>query len=790
MSKQRLVWAFGALGGIVLAAPAPAQGGPEAALEEITVTARKTSESLVDVPVAITALSGEDLAERGINDLFDLASFTPGFRFQNQAVGRNDRGFTQYVIRGMVPNSAIATRQSVTIFVDGAPVTGGSVSGITDIERVEVVKGPQSAFFGKSTFAGAVNYITRAPGYDWGGNVDLSYESYDTLDLKGSFEGPIIADKLAFRVSARSYQTDGQFRDSVFTGERLGARDTKSVSLSLLAEPTDSLRLRLFGVKWQDDDGLPANSRYGLAELNCATVTAVAGRPNYTCGSLGDMPAFHRSWNPKIEPAALTAIQTTGQRLFSPGFIDHLGLYREAEQYRMLGDWEFGGGYTLSGIVAYSKNQWSFLQTGLGQDTRAIPNNSATATNGRIPYVYALIRGDNENIDKYAELRLSSPQDERFRWLIGANYLNSRTAVATLSFQLAGFLQNTPENRYKSDAQAVFGSVGWDFTDKFSVSVEGRYQKNEEGQRTLAGTFPVYEETTNAFTPRVILQYKPSEVSSAYVSYSEGTRPAEFNGTFFASSPFVQQQILATAAIQGVVPEDKIWMAEVGYKGQLLDNRLRILAAAYYGKWTDRHVQNSVQVYATPAAQAAGVLSNLSLVGANGEVDLQGLEVEAAFAATPSLTLEAGFSLAQTDTVRTSCSDCVALERNINPTGRVLPYYPEISGFLSGTWEFPLFSKDAYLRADVLYTGKQYETESNLAYSAPSSVVNLRIGADFGRFRAEIFGTNIFDETAPSSLARVLYSEYSPTGVPSSVNGITVSPADKPSFGLRVSAKF
>ena len=166
------------------------------------------------------------------------------------------------------------------------------------------------------------------------------------------------------------------------------------------------------------------------------------------------------------------------------------------------------------------------------------------------------------------------------------------------------------------------------------------------------------------------------------------------------------------------------------------------------------------------------------------------MQVEAAFAATPSLTLEAGFSLAQTDTVRTSCSDCVALERNINPTGRVLPYYPEISGFLSGTWEFPLFSKDAYLRADVLYTGKQYETESNLAYSAPSSVVNLRIGADFGRFRAEIFGTNIFDETAPSSLARVLYSEYSPTGVPSSVNGITVSPADKPSFGLRVSAKF
>ncbi|MFO1426170.1 MAG: TonB-dependent receptor plug domain-containing protein [Steroidobacteraceae bacterium] len=157
--------------GIVLLAGAcvPAAGWAQEQLEEVTVTARKTEESVLSVPLAVTAISAEAIEKRGIKDITDVATYTPSFRFQNQAVGRNDRGFKQYVIRGMVPNSALATRQAATLFVDGAPAAGGNVSGLTDIERVEVVKGPQSAFFGRSTFAGAINFVTRAPGYEWKG---------------------------------------------------------------------------------------------------------------------------------------------------------------------------------------------------------------------------------------------------------------------------------------------------------------------------------------------------------------------------------------------------------------------------------------------------------------------------------------------------------------------------------------------------------------------------------------------------------------------------------------------
>lgn len=124
------------LAGVALPTVAFSQTEPvdeQSGVGEIVVTARKSKETLTDVPVAITALTGDALDKRGITDVQDLAAFTPGFRFQNQSVGRNDRGYKQYNMRGMVPNNASSVRQNVTIFVDGAPVSGGNIAGVTDV---------------------------------------------------------------------------------------------------------------------------------------------------------------------------------------------------------------------------------------------------------------------------------------------------------------------------------------------------------------------------------------------------------------------------------------------------------------------------------------------------------------------------------------------------------------------------------------------------------------------------------------------------------------------------------
>ncbi|HEY4548157.1 MAG TPA: TonB-dependent receptor plug domain-containing protein, partial [Pedomonas sp.] len=264
--------ALGLAAPAVSAQEAPAQpaasSSSELGMGEIIVTARKRGESLVDVPVAITAMTGEGLAARGVQGLNDLNAFVPGLRYQNSAANRNDRSFTTITMRGMYPGDS-PNRQAVTIFVDGVAIPGGSTSGLTDIERVEVVKGPQSANFGRATFGGAINFITRAPATDEvKGSVDVSYESYNTAEVKASVEGPLVEDKLGVRLSGRYYHTDGQYDNVGFSG-KLGERDTRQVAASFIAHPTDALTVRGYATYWEDSDGPTAQALLGEESYNC-----------------------------------------------------------------------------------------------------------------------------------------------------------------------------------------------------------------------------------------------------------------------------------------------------------------------------------------------------------------------------------------------------------------------------------------------------------------------------------------------------------------------------------------
>lgn len=776
--------------GTAISCPVMAQiSGDTAGVEEITVTARRAQESLTDVPIAITALTGDALDARGITDIQDLAAFTPGFRFQNQSVGRNDRGFKQYNMRGMVPNNASSIRQNVTIFVDGAPVSGGNVSGVTDVERVEVVKGPQSAFFGRGTFAGAVNFITRAPGYEWGGDINAQYERFNTYDLTASVEGPIVADKLSFRVSGRAYHTDGQYRDAVYTDARLGRRNTKSISLSLLAEPTDTLKLRFFSVVWNDSDGLPANARYGVEQYNCNAGAAPAGTNNYICGKLGRVPMGTATWAQYLDPTAYAGL-TRGAYVLSPTFIDHLGLERDAQQYRLAADWELGD-FIVSALGSYSMNKWAFLQTPFGADLRNVPNISYTPGSGRLPYVYSTTQGQTRDEDKYIELRVQSPADKPLKALFGVNYQKLEYDHATTAFGATGYVVATPRGLSVADTYSAFASVSYDFLNSFSIAAEGRYQIDKQSQTTFAANTTRLANTFKAFTPRVIVQYKPDDRSSVYASYSMGNRAGAFNAVYFAQSAFVREQIDRAGAVQGIIPEEKLWMGEIGYKSQLFDNRLRVLAAAYYGKWTDRGIPSTIPIFTDPLAAQTGTTNGTVVITApGGRVEVKGFELELAYRANDNLTLEATYNVADTRILRTFSSDSAALTGNGSPVGTQLPFYPKVTATGSFTYNQPIGDLNAYVRGDMIYTGRQYETESNLAYTAPAATVNLRVGVDFDGKRIELFGTNIFDNRTPSNLARSTYATYSPTGAGTNRNGITVSLADRASYGVRVSTKF
>jgi iron complex outermembrane receptor protein len=206
--------------------------------------------------------------------------------------------------------------------------------------------------------------------------------------------------------------------------------------------------------------------------------------------------------------------------------------------------------------------------------------------------------------------------------------------------------------------------------------------------------------------------------------------------------------------------------------------------------WTNRHVPNTIIYYPTLQAEAAGSTGTLVVTSANGKVDLKGFEFETEFKATAALTLEATFDVAATVIKNTSCSDCLTLTGNADPVGNQLPYYPKLTGSLSATYERSIGAFDGFVRGDAVYTGKMYDSESNLTYTADAATVNLHIGVKRDGYRAELYGINIFDNTTPTSLARTSYSIYAPSGTSKSVSGITVSPPQPLTIGLRLSKQF
>ena len=209
------------------------------ALEEIVVTARKRQENLSEIPLAISVFSAEDIQESGFKNLEDLSLQVAGFQHSAQGGQAPGRVNSQLRFRGMNVNSLSEdpSLNIATMFVDGIYVIGGYHSiPLEEVERVEVVKGPQSALYGRSTFGGAVNYITKDPNSEENeGHVDLLFGEDGEYVIYGSMEGPI-TDGLSARLAAKHYSRDGIF--TAADGGDMGAEETKSIIVVLLQRET------------------------------------------------------------------------------------------------------------------------------------------------------------------------------------------------------------------------------------------------------------------------------------------------------------------------------------------------------------------------------------------------------------------------------------------------------------------------------------------------------------------------------------------------------------------------
>ncbi|MCY4478124.1 MAG: TonB-dependent receptor [Gammaproteobacteria bacterium] len=827
---------------------APQAAAQEASeLEEIIVTARKREEALADIPIAITAFSAEELIRGGFTSLEDLSFQTAGMHFHKQGGQIPGRFSSRVRFRGMNTNANPPSQQVGTVFLDGVYVSDGVTSiDFSNIERVEIIKGPQSATFGRSTFAGAVNYVTKTPGFEYAGRVIADVAEWGGRDVTLSHEGPLVDDKLAYRISARVYGTDGQYVSNA-DGGALGEESTETIQAVLNWTPTSNFSAKFRYLWSHDDDGPAAGMLLGTAfsaRFGGAGVSANAG-PNcfsdgitsaddpdtpsdYFCGALPmvDVDSF-------IAPN--TAISASDQASFRRNVIcdprDGIcrpklpgaplratsGLTRYQQRAALLLSYDFDSGM-LDGHGLDSVVGWSTMRAGWVRD---FDLTAAQNFLSQDPVVAD---------DLTVELNLSSPQEGKLRYSLGANFFtadNSTTGsggntvwgsdggVGQLvvaepdgtplpePVTLPGphYFMNAVPPTESNDTIGIFGSFAYDFTDDLTLDVEWRYQEDDislsspsnEGVPNPGGGIEAArydEESFSSFLPRITLSYDVGDRGTSWVTYSEGTLPGIFNADFGSLDEATRDQV--RAVIPGITlfnEEEELENVEVGFK-QEFDN-FYFSAVFYMLDWSNLKTRQGVTV-----VEATGVQRVLNLQLNAGDAELEGLELEGGFSLGENFSGTFVLNYADGEYGTLTCGFS-PFKPPIEPGNRFGPRdcsgsrparYPEWSGAISGVWTDSLAGGnwDYYVRADAEYFGEAYNEEANFSTMGDFWRVNVRGGFEMDDLRIEGYVKNLLDDD--NYLAAARWSDFSGTFLFAFLfsQGVAVTPAEKRTFGLRV----
>jgi outer membrane receptor protein involved in Fe transport len=658
----------------------------EARVEDIIVTARKREESLQSTPISVTAVTSQELVERGLRDISDIALITPGFSMQNIQSGTE-----QPFIRGMSSTSFERTLQTSSSFVDGNyfSVLGRTVF-FPDIERVEVVRGPQAALFGRATFAGAINYITKTPSNTYGGEVRLAAGEHGRMRAHGSVTGPLVDERLLFRVSGNSEIYGGEYRNGV-DNQLVGVIRHYGVTGALRFLATDTLTVDLKAFKtWFRDDRQVPNYIQGAASLNC--FPNAAGVPTYFCGEIKADPSKVR----------LNLNQVGG------------GLQNTDQLRTILNvDWQIGD-YQLTAVTTYAR------QT---NDTFCDCDYSEFASLGGA--FQSRFAGGNTN--KSQEIRLRSPTNAPIRLLAGAylfkeDSFSFRSNAATIVIPYVDVL-----------TKAVFASVEFDIMPTLTLSVDGRYQHERQKRSAIPGN-PAIDVTYEAFLPRAIIEFKPSSDTLFYASAAKGNQPGQFNTGSNIPAEFVR------------VDSESLWSYEIGAKNQFFNDRLRLNLAAFRIDWKD-------QVYRSEVIGSDGRIVNLLRNLGASRINGLELEAAAALAPGWSANATFAYidskyeDFLSPNTLRVYRNAQAKGQRLPNTPkfqGSFSSSYRQpIGGGYFG-----------FLRGDYSFRGRQFVSEVNQAFIGNLHLLNMSIGAEDERLRVALRVDNILNSDIPEFATR------------------------------------
>ncbi|WP_226638515.1 TonB-dependent receptor [Novosphingobium profundi] len=752
-------------GSLLYAAPAFAQNAAPASVPgEIVVTARKTGEDILKTPVTVDAVTSEELDVRGIVSMNDVAAASPGININNSSSGHADRSFQQVVLRGFTPSTTLAT--TVSSFIDGVPVSSPSqINNVSSPARVEILKGPQSAYFGRNTFAGAVNVVTQTPDGYWGGEMMGMIGTRDNWRLRGAVEGPIIEDLIAFRVTGEKYSKGGSYENQ--NGVTLGDQSSVIGTATLSITPSDDVKIKLFGMMSEDKDGPAAQTRlYARDVFDADGNQVIQGQANGT--TQAGLPWFFGTVPSIANPVTANVENTTQIRQFlainnnrvvnANDGVQGYGLRRKTTHFHGTGDWEVVDGVTATVLGGYNKETWSTLIDLDGYDTSSLGFD--------FPYLI-----ERKVEDWSIEGRLAYESD-RFQGVVGVSYLQSdlyQGLGGGFNLTESGLSAGGPS---RSQTTGFFFGATYDLTDTLSISAEGRYQIDNLKAFTAAGGLTVAADEngnnpfftpgtyngliTSAkyknFTPRIIVNWDINPDMMVYASWAKGVNPAQFNTTILDDRIEVMQAAVDQGGALAIEPE-KVTNYELGLKGRSIDGTFRYAVAAYYAQW--RNQINTVQIIVPDDSESTG-FSFVNTAANAGSADLYGIEADVSWRPLDFLTIDAAGAYNESDIKEFASPTVTALTGITDFNGNDLKNTSKYSANVGVTFAGDIADWDNgswFVRGDWNFKSGVYSNEANLAKLPDLHLFNARAGVTHGNISVDVFVNNIFNNHTPVSVS-------------------------------------
>lgn len=587
----------------VTASAAPALSSaaePTLALEEVVVTARRRDESLQDVPVAVTAFSAESLELRGAGDISELAQSVPSVTLE---ASRATNSTLTAFIRGVGQQDPLAGfEQGVALYIDDVYLARpqGALLDIYDVERIEVLRGPQGTLYGRNAVGGAIKYITKRLAEQPAARIKASLGNYGQQDLVATASAPL-SDTVRVGATVASLQRDGYGRN-LTTGDDNYNKDIVAYRLSAEYTPTEDILVR-FAYDNTQDNSAP-----------------VAGHRPFAGASSGDAPLDDL----RDTRAGAAGLDTTAG-IGGENSID-------AEGTQLSIEWQLNDQLTLKSITAYRED---YTESVIDFDSLAAPDLDA-------PVIF-----DNDQLSQEFQLLYNS---DKLNAVVGAYYLDAYAAndFDAVLGQLLGGITAYTGGEVETEAWSLFADVTYQLSEQLALSVGGRYTEDKRSADIYRASYlsigsPAFgvdatpyavssdfeaSRTYNDFSPRINVSYQLNDSTNVYAGFSQGFKAGSFDPRGAnASTPSVER---------GFDPESlDSW--EIGLKASWLDGRAITNVALFMSDYEDMQIPGSVGVDTDDDGtndDFVGTVTNA------GKAEIQGIEVEATLLVSEALTLQ------------------------------------------------------------------------------------------------------------------------------------------------------